>query len=227
MKNNPAVTHVLFDMDGLLLDTEIFYTQVTQQIVGRYGKVFDWSLKANMIGRPAIDSARYLVDALALPISPQAYLDERNQMLKRAFAACQAMPGAEKLVRHLKKHNIPMAVASSSNRELYEIKTRRHRGWFDLFDEIVTGDNPVIENGKPAPDIFLYAAQRIGAQASSTLVLEDAPSGLKAALAAGMQVVVVPNPQMDKSVYEKADLILDTLEEFNPAAFGLPSLNYC
>ena len=209
-------------MDGLLLDTEVFYTKVTQAIVGRFGKTFDWSLKSNMIGRPAIDSARYLVEQLDLPISAEQYLSERNDMLKKEFANCEAMPGAENLVRHLKQYQIPIALASSSSFELYEIKTNKHRQWFDLFDAVITGDNPAIEHGKPAPDIFLLAANQIGASPASTLVFEDAPSGLQAAKAAGMQVVVVPNPQMDHSRFREADLIISSLNEFDTSAFGLP-----
>ncbi len=219
------ITHVLFDMDGLLLDTEIFYTQVTQTIVGRFGKIFDWNLKSNMIGRPSIDSARYLVAELDLPITAEEYLQERDGMLRKAFANCQPLPGAEKLVRHLKQHRIPIALASSSNHELYEIKTQNHRDWFDLFDTVVTGDHPEIKNGKPAPDIFLYAAKQINANPETTLIFEDAPSGLAAGKSAGMQVVVVPNPEMDKTRYTEADLMLTSLEEFDTRQFGLPAMN--
>ena len=220
--NRTAITHVLFDMDGLLLDTEIFYTKVTQSIVGRFGKTFDWSIKSNMIGRPSIDSARYLVKTLELPITAEDYLQERDGMLKKEFAACQPLPGAEQLVRRLNQNKIPIALASSSSEELYEIKTNKHRGWFDLFDAVVTGDNPAIINGKPAPDIFLHAAAQIGAKPESTLVFEDAPSGLQAGKSAGMQVIVVPNPQMDRTRFETADLVLSSLEEFDAGDFGLP-----
>ncbi len=221
MNQTPGFSYALFDMDGLLLDTEIVYTSVTQAIVGRFGKTFDWSLKANMIGRPAIDSARYLVEQLELPITAEEYLHERNDLLKAGFAHCKALPGAQDLVRLLHRNKIPIALASSSSHELYEIKTRRHRSWFDLFDAVVTGDNPEIKNGKPAPDIFLQAASELGAEAELTLVFEDAPSGLQAGKAAGMQVVVVPSPQMDKSRFQDADYILSTLKEFDLSLFGL------
>ncbi len=224
MNRKNKITHALFDMDGLLLDTEIFYTQVTQTIVGRFGKTFDWSLKSNMIGRPSIDSARYLVSELDLPITAEEYLRERDGMLRKAFSNCEPLPGAEELVRHLNRHNIPIALASSSSYELYEIKSRNHRRWFDLFDAVVTGDHPEVKNGKPAPDIFLHAAKQIDAKPDSTLVFEDAPSGLQAGKAAGMQVVVVPNSEMDKSRYKQADLILSSLEELNMTDFGLPAL---
>ena len=84
-------------MDGVLLDTERFYTEVTQEIVGRYGKVFDWSVKGNMIGRKALDAARYLVEALDLPIAPEDYLREREAGSARLMPTADAMPGARAL----------------------------------------------------------------------------------------------------------------------------------
>ena len=87
------VTHVIFDMDGVLLDTERFYTQVTQEIVGRYGKTFDWSVKGDMIGRTALDAARYLVETLELPIAPEEYLREREAGLG-AHADCRSDAGS-------------------------------------------------------------------------------------------------------------------------------------
>lgn len=218
----PAVTHVLFDMDGLLLDTEILYTEVTQGIVSRFGKSFGWDIKRNMIGRPAIDSARYLVKALELPISAETYLEERNEALRKKFAECDALPGAEQLVRHLHRHAIPMAIASSSSHDLFTIKITRHTAWFELFDVVVTGDDAEIKNGKPAPDIFVLAAKRLGANADSTLVFEDSPLGLQAGLAANMRVVAVPDPNMNKSDYPGADLIIDSLLQFTPQKYGIP-----
>ena len=212
----------LFDMDGLLLDTEIIYTQVTQRIVGRFGKTFDWSLKGNMIGLPDTVSANYLVRALQLPISVEDYLHERDQLLRAKFPSCKAMPGAENLIRHLHNHHIPIAVATSSSREFFALKTSNHQDWFELFNIVVTGDDPDVKRGKPAPDIFNVASKRLAASPQNTLVFEDAPSGLAAGIAAGMRVIVVPDPNMDKSRYRRAERILNSLKEFNPAEFGLP-----
>ncbi len=217
-----AVTHLLFDMDGLLLDTETIYTEATQKIVARFGKRYDWDLKRHMIGRPSIDSARFLVQALALPLSPEDYLAERNDLLRGGFSACDALPGAEKLIRHLHRHDVPMAVATSSNRDLYDLKTTRHTAWFDLFQLVVTGDDPQIAHGKPAPDIFNLAAARLGATPASTLVFEDSPLGLQAGIAAQMRVIAVPDPEMNKAHYPGADLIIDSLLEFTPEDYGLP-----
>ena len=213
----------LFDMDGLLLDTEIIYTRVTQRIVGRFGKTFDWSVKSNMIGRPSLDSARYMVQALQLPISAEQYLEERDVLLREAFVENEPLPGAERLIRHLHDHAIPIAVGTSSNRELFEIKTSRHKNWFNLFDAVVTGDDAEVRQGKPAPDIFLAAARRLDSDPRRGVVFEDAPSGLAAGKAAGMRVVVVPDANMDRSRYHDADLILDSLEAFQPESMGFPA----
>lgn len=222
IQSNPTITHVIYDLDGLLLDTETLYTEATQQVVGRYGKTFDWSIKANMIGRPALDSARHLVTALDLSISPEQYIEEREQLLKVKFPTAQPLPGAERLTQHLAAHGIPQALATSSSEHLLQLKTQNHRDWFQLFDTVVFGDDPEVKHGKPAPDIFLTAAKRLGAEPSHCLVFEDAPSGMQAALAAKMSVVVVPDPHMDKGVYAEASLILNSLTEFDLAAWGLP-----
>lgn len=216
MPIDPPATHVIYDMDGLLLDTERFYTDVTQRIVGRYGKVFDWSVKSNMIGRPAIESARYLVATLELPITAEDYLREREGMLEELMPTAEPMPGAVALTRALAARGVPQAVATSTGRRLFDLKTQRHRDWFALFAAVVLGDDPRIVRGKPAPDIFLLAARELGADPAACVVLEDAPSGVAAARAAGMRVVAVPYPGMDAAKLAEADVVLTSLAEIDP-----------
>jgi pseudouridine-5'-monophosphatase len=217
-----AITHVVYDVDGLLLDTERFYTQVTQIIVSRYGRIFDWSLKSQMIGKNAMDSARVLVETLKLPIAPEEYLREQEAHLNALFPTAEPMPGARRLTAHLARHGIPQAVASSSRRRDFELKVSKHREWFACFQCLVLGDDPAVTRGKPAPDIFLAAANRLGARPDQCLVLEDAPSGVEAARAAGMPVVAVPYPGMSHEAVAGASQVLPSLESFNPALWGLP-----
>src|SRR6059036_2459126 len=115
MSSYHAITHVIYDMDGLLLDTEKFYTQATQAIAKRFGKFFDWSIKSKMIGKPATDSARILTQELQLPISPQEYLALRAGLLDELFPQAEPLPGALRLTGHLHRHSIPQAVATSSD----------------------------------------------------------------------------------------------------------------
>ena len=209
-------------MDGLLLDTEGIYTEVTQQIVGEYGKVFDWSVKEKIIGRRSIQAAEIIVESLDLPISPQDYLDSRKDVLLEKFKDTEALPGAKEMTTHFFKLGIPQALATSSSSPMFEAKFEKHKKWFSQFTQIVRGDDPELKEGKPAPDIFLLAAKRLGVDPAECLVFEDAPTGTEAALAAGMSVVVVPDPNMDHCHYKNASQIISSLKDFDPEYWGLP-----
>ncbi len=217
------ITHVIYDMDGLLLDTEPFYTKTNQAIAARYGKTFDWTLKSRVIGLRAADTARILVEALQLPITPEEYLRLRKQTLEALFPRAEPMPGAVRLTRHLHRHGIAQAVASSSDRHHFELKTSRHKEWLSIFECLVVGADPEVKRGKPAPDVFLVAAGRLGAEPSKCLVFEDAPSGIEAACAAGMAAIAVPDPNLDHRVFPGAAQILNSLMEFDPGQWGLPA----
>ena len=154
MKLARTPSAVIFDLDGVLLDTEPVYTRATQEVVGPYGKVFDWSIKGDMIGRSALEGARYLVSALELPISAEDYLERRKPWLERLFAEAPEMPGARRFVEALAAQCVPLAVATSSEAYLYGLKASG-REWFGHFRVVVCGDDPRIVELKPAPDIFL------------------------------------------------------------------------
>jgi pseudouridine-5'-monophosphatase len=213
VKLHPPAQNVIFDMDGVLLDTEPIYTEVTNRITSRYGKVFDWSVKADMLGRPAMDSAEYLIEKMGLPIRPEDYLRDRTPMLEELLATAGAIPGAEVFTRELHRRGVPIAVATSTDLRLFGVKTSCHREWFSIFTTIVCGDDPRVRRGKPAPDIFLAAAQSLGADPSSCVVVEDSPLGVAAALAAGMRVIGFPDPRMDRGRFAECHLVVGSYEE--------------
>ncbi|WP_122668872.1 HAD-IA family hydrolase [Pseudomonas viridiflava] len=215
---------VIFDMDGLLLDSEGIYTEVTHAIASRHGKTFDWAIKQHTIGRGATDFAEYVTKTLELPMTAEEFLEIRQPMLDERFPHSPAMPGAETLVRHLAEHNIPIAVGTSSSVHYFHAKTTLHRAWFELFETVVTADDPDVKAAKPAPDIFLVAARRLGVDPADCLVFEDSPFGVTAAKAAGMYAVAVPDSHMPREQYEHADLVIDSLAEFSLKDWGLPDI---
>ncbi|MGK7921849.1 MAG: HAD-IA family hydrolase [Trichodesmium sp.] len=222
MNNFPKITHVIYDLDGLLLDTESIHAQVNQEVTSRYGKIFDKHIKCKITGRKSIDSARAVVELLELPVTPENYLQQRNNLTYQRFPQAKPMPGAISLTQHLYQHKIPQAVATSSSREPFNLKTKNHQEWFQLFNCIVVGDDPNLKRGKPEPDIFLIAAKRLETSPENCLVFEDSLAGMEAALRAGMSVIVVPDPDMDKNLFHSANQILNSLTEFEPHLWQLP-----
>lgn len=158
----PEIKYCLFDSDGLLLDTERLYTEVTQSILSRYGIEYGWKTKQKLMGLAAMAAAKLLVEELNVPMTPEEYLEERNAKQLIAFRESKQMPGALRLVSHLSKHGVPIAVASSSHSSQFAVKSEKNMDLFDHFHHITLGDDPDLKNSKPMPDIYLLAARRLG-----------------------------------------------------------------
>ena len=204
----------IFDLDGVLLDTEPLYTQATQSVLNRYGKVYSWELKRHIMGRAPGQGATWLVRELDLPISPEQYLQERAVWLRRLFPQCPAIEGAESLVSRLHSRGVRLAVATSSEREMYDLKIISH-SWFSLFQSVVCGDDPRLTQAKPAPDIFLLAASELGVASDHCLVFEDSPAGICAANAARMQVVARQAAPLQRSDLALADIIVTDYDQID------------
>jgi len=210
----------IFDLDGVLLDTEPLYTDATAQVAARFGKTYDWSVKRDCIGRGTLEAARIIIDALALPLSPEALVHERDRVLVDLVARAPAMAGAEAFTRALAERGVPLAIATSTEAPLFAVKAARHRDWLRIFDAAVCGDDRRVARSKPAPDIFLAAAADLGAPPESCLVFEDSPFGVAAARAAGMQVIALPDPAMDRARYTSADAVIAGFADLTPDLLG-------
>lgn len=208
---------ILFDLDGVLLDTEPLYTEASQRVVSPFGKTYDWSVKAKVMGRPALVAAREIVEKLDLPITPEEYLARRVRELLPLFETAPEVPGAGAFVQALAAQDRKLAIATSSDRALFTLKTKRFP-WFKHFEVVVCGDDPELLRPKPAPDIFLLAASRLGVRAEDCIVLEDSPSGVKAGLAAGTRVIALRNPALDPALFDGAQRVVTSYAELDPQA---------
>lgn len=162
-----------------------------------------------------------------LPLTVEEFMVMEREIYTEEMLKVELMPGAKRLVDHLKKHGVPLAIATGSTKESYEIKTKRHQDLFSsglYFSHIVfTRDDEEVKRPKPAPDVYLITAQRFADSPSpdKVLVFEDSHIGVDGATAAGMQCVMVPDARF-KVHQPNATLILPSLEHFRPELFGLP-----
>jgi len=182
---------VIFDMDGTLLDTELVFRTIVFDVAGALGYEMTDAVHLAMVGSSHEVTNRLLVEAYGAAF-PYAAFDEecRRIMHERMAETVPVKHGARELLLELKARDIPVAVATSSRAAHAEAHLGR-AGLLQLFDEIVTRDD--VTDPKPHPEPYLTAAARLGIAPPFCLAVEDSHSGVRAAHAAGMQTIMVPD----------------------------------
>lgn len=182
---------VVFDNDGLLLDTEAAWTRAEEDLFERHGKTFTPAHKRDLIGTSPVTSAAKLEVMLDLPGRGPALMDELHELvMEEALGGVPPRPGAIELLEAVRAAGLPAAVASNSAREFVE-RVLSMAGLLDgHFDVVVTSND--VEHPKPAPDLYVAACEALGADPARAAALEDSATGVAAAVAAGMYVVAVP-----------------------------------
>ncbi|PGH03498.1 hypothetical protein GX51_04073 [Blastomyces parvus] len=226
----PPIRACLFDMDGLLIDSEDIYSLVINTILAEYGRpAMPWSIKAQLQGRPAPQAGKIFHDWAQLPIPMDEFREKQAALQQIHFPTTKPLPGVVTLLSDLAataktSSPIHIALATSSTSKNYALKTAHLAELFSVFPEsrLIRGDNPRIGagRGKPLPDIYLLALEIINAEIRAAnngepeikpeecLVFEDSVPGVEAGRRAGMQVVWVPYTGLLEEYRGKEDVVL-------------------
>jgi HAD superfamily hydrolase (TIGR01509 family) len=206
---------VVFDLDGVLIQSEEIWDAVRERYVRERGGRYDEEVQRAMMGMSAPEWSRFLHEEAGVPGEPEDINRDVVELMLDAYKEeLPLLPGAKEAVRRL-ADAFPLALASSSNREIFETVLDL-AGLMDCFRATVSSEE--VERGKPGPDVYLEAARRLGVAPDACAAVEDSHAGIRSAKAAGMRVVAIPNSSYppDDEALELADVALASLEELTP-----------
>src|SRR6059058_3516643 len=204
---------VIFDLDGVLADSEPWWNEIDKKLLGKYGVVYRGEYHRNVLGVSYQLAVEFYKKMFGLSAPTEELMRRREEIAAEFFAnRIGLFPSTRQTLEHLRQMNLRLAVATSSVSASARPFLDRHQ-LTAFFDVIVTGDE--IEHGKPRPDIYLRAAAKLNVAADACLVIEDALAGIAAAKAAKMRVAAIPDRRfVDPHEYEKeADYLLGSLSE--------------
>ncbi len=209
MTQSRRLRAVVFDLDGLMFNTEELYQYVGGELLRRRGRTFEQDLLDRMMGRPPRVSLQLMIDWHKLADTPSQLAQESEEIFATILdTRLECMPGLVDLLDALEQYDIPKAIATSSGRSFVSNVLARF-SFEPRFEFILTAED-VLE-GKPHPEIYLKAAARFGVPTDQVLVLEDSENGCKAAVAAGTFAVAVPGGHSCRHDFTGATLKVDTL----------------
>ena len=204
---------VIFDLDGILADSEPWWNEIDSKLLAEYGVIYRGEYHREVLGVSYRLAVEFYKKAFGLSASIEELMRRRGEIATEFFANRVGLfPSTKRTLERLRDMKVRLAIATSSVSASARPFLDRH-GLTPFFDGIVTGDE--IERGKPDPDIYLRAAKKLGIGADACLVIEDALSGITAGKAAGMRVAAIPDRRfVDARGYEKeADYVLGNLSE--------------
>lgn len=209
------IAAVVFDLDGVLLDSEAAWVEVKREFTEENGGHWKESAQWDMLGMSSTEWSRYMHDELGVPVPPEQISSEVADRLARQYRErLPLLPGAVEAVRSLAGH-WPLGLASSSNRNVIDLALEA-AGIADAFAATVSSEE--VERGKPAPDVYLETARRLGVEPAECVAIEDSTNGIRSAHAAEMSVIAVPNRDFppEPEALALSALVLDSLDQLSP-----------
>lgn len=210
-----AYDAVVFDMDGVLVDSEPAFFEAVNELLKPTGKRVEWEQYEGLLGTSMSVTWRGVLDAVGMSNDDvQPYLERYGDTLIEVLRRPRPLlPGVDATIRALKQRNVPVAVATASRREWVEaLLVESAHLPLDTFDAVVW--RQLVERSKPAPDLYLKAAELLAVAPERCIAVEDTPPGIEAAKAAGMYAVQVRAASSAFPPIERADLVIDTLADF-------------
>lgn len=185
------ITTILFDMDGVIADSEPHWSRIDTELLARYGHVYSDEHKRNVMGKSFPRSSGYYIETFGLPMTVQQLTDERK-IIAHGFYTSHIEPfaHAKRVLDWLRYRGLQIGLATSAESSLALPFLERHN-LREKFDVLTTGEE--VTNGKPSPDIYLLAAQKLKAAPQNCLVVEDAIAGVEAGKSAQMRVAAIPD----------------------------------
>ncbi len=205
----------MFDLDGVLLASEEVWDEVRERYVRDHAGRYDEEIQRAMMGMSAPEWSRYLHEEAGVEDDPETINRDVVELMLEAYRReLPLLPGAVEAVQ-LTAAAFPLALASSSNRAVFE-EALELAGISDCFRATVSSEE--VAQGKPAPDVYLEAARRLGAAPERCAAVEDSHAGIRSAKSAGMRVLAIPNASYppDDEALELADVVLDSLDQLTP-----------
>ncbi len=200
----------IFDFDGLMVNSEQVIFTALQKLFAKYNVNLTWNYFANHIGIPVSDALPQFYNDHPIALSYDDFLIQRNQVIKDEMQnSLRLMPGLTSLITRLKQKDFILAIGTSAKRKYLEDILHKYH-LYDFFAHIVTIDE--VKRGKPYPDLFLAVLKQTSFAHQDAFILEDSPSGIQAAKAAGIMSIAIPAPMVNLSHFSDATFIVSSLE---------------
>ncbi|KAH8279905.1 hypothetical protein KR054_010416, partial [Drosophila jambulina] len=218
----PGISFCIFDLESAVFDTCHIYRKALQIVATRYDKDIPEHLLIQT--RPMIpaEMAEFICRKCEIPISWEQFLAQLNEEAADLIANPLLMWGVKRLVTHLSKCCIGLALVTSSTESMYCSKIRGHEEFFENFNIVLCADDPELRASKPEPDVYLIAMARLEAEPGCTLVFDGTAKGVQAASEARLRVVMLAEPEVPCCWSELATARMQSFFEFNPEEFDIP-----